>query len=33
MDFGFACSDDPPATESACPITGHGCCCGIVPAG
>jgi hypothetical protein len=32
-DIGFACSDVPPATENSCPITAHGCCCGIVPAG
>ena len=29
----FACGDVPPATEDSCPIIGHVCCCGIVPAG
>lgn len=33
MDYGFACSDVPPATETSCPITDHFCCCDIVPAG
>jgi hypothetical protein len=32
-DYGLACSDVPPSTESSCPITAHACCCGVVPAG